>query len=204
MINALEGSQDEGEERRRSYRIDDRIALSYQVLAKSAFKQALARFDEHRRQLGLKNSFIQEKESYLPILKQIEQTNPSIATYLRLLEQKIDALANLLSTENHVLPHAQIHDVTLNAHGIQFLAERFIPSNTQIELRLQLFPSYISLLVYARVVLCKKVDDRDSHRAHAVTVEFNHIHEADQEIIVKHINEKQMLALRNNMESSQS
>jgi len=200
LKTALDNTQDEGQERRRSYRLNDRIAMSYNVLTHNELPQAVGQFDELRGQLGLTNHFNQEKESYLPLLKQIKQANPSIASYLGLLEKKIDALANQLSIRNHALPNSPSRDVTLSAHGIRFFAERFILSNSQIELRIQLFPSCISLLVYATVVLCKKVDHQNPHHAYAITAEFSHIHESDKEALVKHIHEKQMLALRKKAE----
>ena len=204
MKRVLDNTHNEGEERRRSYRLNDRIALSYKVLAPEELPQALAQFDELRERLGLRNHFNQENESHLPLLKQIERANPSIASYLRFLEKKIDGLANQLSIRNHTTPNSQRHDVTLSAHGIRFFAERFISSNSQMELRLQLSPSCISLIIFATVVLCTKVDHQDPQHAYAITAEFIHIHESDKELLVRHIYEKQMLTLRTKTESNQA
>ncbi len=183
-------------ERRRSYRLNDDIGLCYKVIAREELPQALAQFDAIHAQLGLNNHFNQEKEVQLPLLKQIERTQPAVASYLRFLETKIDVLANHLSMSNHAVPSTPSHDVSLSAHGIRFLGDRFIPSNSHLELRLQLFPSRVSLIIFATVVSCNKLDHPDPQQAYAITAEFSHIHESDREVIVKHIHDKQMLALR--------
>ncbi len=188
-------------ERRRSYRLNDSIGLSYKIIAREELPQALAQFDAIHAQLGLHNHFNQEKEAQLPRLKQIERTQPAVASYLRFLENKIDVLANHLSMSNHAAPRTPSHDVSLSAHGIRFLGDRFIPSNSHLELRLQLFPSRVSLIIFATVVSCNKLDHPDPQQAYAITAEFSHIHESDTEVIVKHIHEKQMLALRNKPQS---
>jgi len=196
LKRVLDNTHNEGEERRRSYRLNDRIALSYKILAPEELPIALAQFDELRKQLGLSNHFNQENESHLPLLKQIERANPSIASYLRFLEKKIDGLANQLSIRNHTTANSPSHDVTLSAHGLRFFAERFIPSNSHIELRLRLFPSCTPFIVFATVVLCTRVDHQDPQQAYAVTAEFTHIHESDKELLIRHIHKKQMLTLR--------
>ena len=188
--------QNSERERRRSYRLNDGIGLSYKIIAREELPQALAQFDAVHAQLELNDHFSQEKEVHLPLFKQIERTYPAVASYLRFLENKIDVLANHLSMSNHTLPNIPSHDVSLSAHGIRFFAERFIPSNCQMELRLLLFPSCVSLIIYATVVSCTKLDQSDTQQAYAITAEFSHIHESDKEVLVKHIHEKQMLALR--------
>ena len=204
MKTALDDAHNAAHDRRRSYRLNDRIALNYNILADNDMPQALAHFDERREQLGLSNQFKHEKEAQLPLLLEIERTNPSIASYLRFLESKIDALASQLAIRDHALPNSPSHDVTLSAHGIRFFAERFIPSNSQMELRMQLFPSCVCLLVCATVVLCSKVSHKDPQQAYAITAEFSYIHESDKELLIKHIHEKQMLALRTKTESNRS
>ena len=188
--------QNSERERRRSYRLNDGVGLSYKIIAREELPQALAQFDAVHAQLELNDHFNQEKEVHLPLFKQIERTYPAVASYLRFLENKIDVLANHLSMSPHTSPDTPSHDVSLSAHGIRFLGDRFIPSNSHLELRLQLFPACVSLIIHATVVSCNKLDQADPQRAYGVTAEFSHIHESDKEVLVKHIHEKQMLALR--------
>ena len=67
-----------------------------------------------------------------------------------------------------------------------------------MEFRLKLLPSGLRLVIIARVV---KVDDAPGQDGQLISLDFEHMHEADREILIKHIHGKQMEALSSAQES---
>lgn len=59
-------------------------------------------------------------------------------------------------------------------------------------------PSGLRLVIIARVVKVEMDPDQGENR---ISLDFEHLHEADREILIKHIHRKQMEALSNAQES---
>ena len=61
-----------------------------------------------------------------------------------------------------------------------------------MEFKLKLLPSGLRLVIIARVA---KVDESPERGGYRISLDFEHLHEADREILIKHIHGKQMEAL---------
>ena len=63
-----------------------------------------------------------------------------------------------------------------------------------VELKLKLLPSGFRLVIIARVLKIEK-DQGDDQGKHRISLDFEHLHEADREILIKHVHGKQMESL---------
>ena len=66
-----------------------------------------------------------------------------------------------------------------------------MPQGELVELKLKLLPSGLRLVIIARVILVE-TDAGEDDRKFRVSLDFEHLHEADREILIKHIHGKQM------------
>ncbi len=127
---------------------------------------------------------------------------PELARYLGVLQTQIDHLTKAVLPEQSPVPEQDIK-VSLSAQGISFPTDDAFKPVDVVELGLKLQPSHQELVIFARVVLVEDNDDIDLEDCgqYRVSLDFEHIHDADREILVKHIHEKQIRALnaeRNN------
>jgi hypothetical protein len=183
-------------ERRRSFRVNDQIGLRVKQLTGQELAQALKLFESERRRFGLANEFAHRRERSLPTLKPIEMTHPDIAAYLEHLEHKIDSLAAQLGSRDAGLSIQPSHAVNISSHGLCFYHDHALSPGAALELHLKLFPTGICLLAYGTVIWCGISSPAPGHASHAVAVDFSHIHGDDRDLLIKHILEKELAALR--------
>lgn len=178
-------------ERRRFYRIDTHIGLACRALSAEGVAERLADPSALRSQGTVLSQFQIERESLLPVFRELQNNVPTVARYIKLLEQQIDQLARIVGDPNDHLPDQPTHQVNLSAQGVRFTSGQGFAVQTPVELELKLFPSRIHLLVLGEVVLCDPVAS-----GFDVAVDFKHIGEVDQELLVKHIHQAQLGGLQ--------
>ena len=84
--------------------------------------------------------------------------------------------------------------VNLSAQGIAYYDDQDPEQDELVELRLKLLPSGFRLVIIARVVLVEKDRCQDQGK-HRISLDFENLHEADREILIKHMHGKQMESL---------
>ncbi len=178
------------EERRRYYRIDDEVDLSYTTIEASELDARLEDFWSNEHAFSIRNNYNYQIEQHIADRNKIEAAMPELARYLKVLEKQIERITDLLigDEEDQVMQRRQ---VSLSAQGIAFYADSAPPQGELIEVRLKLLPSGLRLVIIARVVLVGTDSDRGSDD-NRISLDFEHLHEADREILIKHIHGKQM------------
>ena len=78
----------------------------------------------------------------------------------------------------------------LSAQGISFYSDTGADKGSIVELNLRLLPSRQQIVCFARVIDCS--EDQHDQGKYRLSLDFEHIHEADQEILVKHVHAKQL------------
>lgn len=183
-------SEQQPQERRRFYRIDEAVGLSVEELTP---EQSEAR----RKDVGevptgtLIGELHMERESLLPVMRELETTHPAIARYLKLLERQVDLLARAIGDPDDNLPDTPTHTVNLSAQGVRFHHGGEIDQGQPVSVNLKLFPSRLRLELLGEVVACKPVSDGEFD----IAVDFRYITPADQELLIKHIHARQLGSL---------
>ncbi len=177
-------------ERRRFYRIDEAVALAFTTLSPDERDTRVAELRD-TPQGTLVGELHMERESLLPVMRELETTQPSVARYLHLLERQVDLLARAIGDPLDNLPDVPTHEANLSAQGIRFPHDEAVEPGTPVELSLKLFPSRLRLVLIGEIVACKPTGDNFE-----VAVDFSHITPADQELLIKHIHARQLEARR--------
>ena len=191
--------QDSSENRRRFFRIDDAVRLSYRPLAPDELADRVSRLNE-----GLGGSFalmaslgaISHRMSVC--LRRIEQHNGDVAAYLRSLDQKIEVVARALLLQDAELPALSKEPVNLSAGGLAIVTRQCLPMGTPLEIRLLLLPALAGILAFGSVVECTEPPAGEDRAAGSrlMRVDFTHIRDEDRDLLIKHMLRRQGERLR--------
>lgn len=195
------------ENRRRFFRIDDAVRLSYRALDPAELADGVARLSD-----GLGGSFalmatlaaITHRNSVH--LRRIEQHSADVAHYLRGLDQKIDAVARALLLQDAELPARSEEPVNLSAGGLAIPVRQCLPAGTPLEIRLLLLPSLAGILAFGAVVECAPPPAGTDYPADTqlMRVDFTHIRDEDRDLLIKHMLRRQGERLRQARQAADS
>ncbi len=175
-------------ERRRYYRIDDKVAFRLEPLARGDIDARIARFMTGDHAYSLRNDYNYAIEQHLGDRQRIEAKMPELARYLGVLEKQIERVTERLIGDDEDSMTRQT--VSISAQGIVVRTPQEVAPKQLVELALKLLPSGLRLVIIGRTVSVDR--DEDGYR---VALDFEHIHESDRELLIKHIHGKQMESL---------
>lgn len=180
-------------ERRRYYRVNDEASLAVEQISEAETDARLADFWENEHAFSIRNNFNFQIEQHIADRHKIDGKMPELGRYLVVLEKQIERLTNRLVGDDN--DHAMIQkSVNLSAQGIAYCDDQVPEQDALVELKLKLLPSGFRLVIIARVVKIERDQGADQGK-HRVSLDFEHLHEADREILIKHVHGKQMKSL---------
>jgi hypothetical protein len=179
-------------ERRRFFRIDDVVGLKTEVIDNSDVESRLAGFQQGQHPFSLRNDFNYKLEQHQADLKMIKRKMPEVGRYLEVLQQQLDIVTDKLLSDEDTFTEVETQ-VNLSAQGIAFYSDEAVQTGDIVELHLKLLPGRQKIVVFAKVVHCESSNDHPGK--FKIALDFEHIHEADREILVKHVHGKQLKSL---------
>ena len=179
--------------RRESFRMNDRIALCVRPLSEAAYNQARSHFAASRQKQRTLNSILAAGDSQRGLLRNIRDTDPAIASYLKSLEERLDALARLLVVEHNDTPDVPTHDVNISGNGLRFGHPQALEEGSHVALDIQLFPNRTCLSLFAVVVRSKELKRPAKNGARfSIAVDFCDVHDDDRELVIRHVHSLQL------------
>ena len=178
------------DERRDYYRINDTVGLRVepttqeQIPAMEDFTEQSAdefRLINHLSRIDLENS---------TLLHNIQDTNPDIARYLKLINIKIEAIAKQIVAMG-LTDEVKPTDITLSAGGISFKGNIPFDKGDLVKLQMILYPSNAVINAYARAVRSHPQGDVFDN-----AFEYILITESDRDTLVRHVLQLQSNSLR--------
>jgi predicted nuclease with TOPRIM domain len=180
------------EERRRFYRIEDIVSLKAEVVNKEEESEKLEKFWNDHHQFSIRNEFNFKLEQHQADLRSIKTKMPELGRYLALLQEQLDILTEKVLQDEDKFTELE-QQVNLSAQGLSFISNESANIGDIVELHLKLHPGKQKIVVFARVIHCEAQEDPQG--SYKIALDFEHIHEADREILVKHVHGKQLTAL---------
>lgn len=181
-----------GQERRRFFRIEDTIGIKTKVIQENEIERRVKKFWDDQHEFSLRNEFNYELEQHQVDLKHIKNKMPEVGRYLDLLQKQLDMLTDKILQESDSFTD-QEKKVNLSAQGISFFTDEVVSKGDIVEMNLKLLPERQKIVLFSKVIDCHQVDSEQGQ--YKVSLDFEHIYDADREILVKHVHGKQVRAL---------
>ena len=172
------------EDRREYYRIEDMIALEIRPLsAPEAAGQEVLQDASPLFNL-LSELHLSEFESQ-HLLRQISERDRNLAAFLKSQNKRIDLLSQVIAIT--ALGHiGEPQPVIISEGGIDFQHPTPFDVNARLSVKLVLMPQALGLLLRARVTHCDRKGD-----GYDVGSEFEHLTDAQRQLLARHILQKQ-------------
>ncbi|EJM71204.1 PilZ domain-containing protein [Pseudomonas sp. GM49] len=185
------------EDRREYYRIEDTIALEIRPLSapEAAGHEVLQ--DASPLFNLLSELHLSEFESQ-HLLRQISERDRTTAAFLKSQNKRIDLLSQVVALT--VLGQIGApQPVIISEGGIDFQHPTPIAASARLSVKLVLMPQALGLLLRARVTHCERKGDR-----YDVGTEFEHLTDAQRQLLARHILQKQAQERRQAREQLES
>jgi hypothetical protein len=182
------------EERREYYRIEDRVALEI-MPANPDHTEANEPLPALFSLLGELHQLDFEAQH---LLRQIAESNRTLANYLKVQNKRIELLGQALA-QDLLKDQGAPQPVVLSEGGISSACDQPQAEGTVLTLKLVLLPQGLGLLLAARVIYCVAMEDG----RYDIGTEFEALTDAQRQLLARHILQKQALERRLALESLQ-
>jgi len=183
-------------EKRRYFRINDVIGLSYTILGDDKNQQGLVLVDSASPSTG---QFCEIDFEFNQLTNTLWHESPTIAQALGLLNRKISMIAaqnpnpRVQNKELHATAYDDLQ-VNISACGMAFHCTDHLQEGTRLKLSVQLKPSDISLPLFGTVIESEPVQF-NSKQSYWVRVVFDETNDITKEHLIKHMVQKQCAQL---------
>ncbi|POF42205.1 pilus assembly protein PilZ [Pseudomonas laurylsulfativorans] len=172
------------EDRREYYRIEDTIALEIRPLSATEATGQEVLQDASPLFNLLSELHLSEFESQ-HLLRQISERDRNIAAFLKSQNKRIDLLSQVIA----ITVLGQIGEpqpVIISEGGIDFQHPSPIAIGARLSVKLVLMPQALGLLLRARATHCDRKGE-----GYDVGTEFEHLTDAQRQLLARHILQKQ-------------
>jgi PilZ domain len=189
------------EERRRYFRVSDTINLLHKIIDENQIQSLSHVSSDVLGNCSLHSAIEMLTQEAKSLGGRIERRDPDLYEYLKILDTKINLIAQSMVTRDGDFSDHDKQDVSLSATGLAFCNSTPITIGSFLELRMMLASCLAVIVLYARVVSCNDISDRNTQNPYLVCVEYVNITEDDRELLVKHVVKKQLQQLRDKHEN---
>jgi hypothetical protein len=185
-------------ERRRFFRINDTVSLSYRLIdAVTASRGFGSLGSPVSSEFALAATLDVLSQETTRVMQRLEKQSPEYLELFRILDAKIGAIAQAIMFVGSNVNAQNCQDVNLSASGLAFQQKEALPEGQDLAIEIYLPSTLALMLIYGRVVSCRVGDaEGDEGENHVICVDFTHIREADQELLIKHVVRTQWQQLR--------
>ncbi len=178
-------------ERRRFFRIDDEVMLGFETIEQADVDARLDDFWQNEHAFSIRNNYNFQIEQQIADFNRIEKKMPELARYLSVMQAQIDLITERLVEDEQDAALTR-RPVNISAQGMSFDVDSAPAESALVELNLKLLPSGLRLVIIARVIKVENLAESGQYR---LSLDFEYVHEADREILIKHVHGKQMESL---------
>lgn len=187
-------------ERRRFFRIADTICISYRLIDPETANAGLKAMGLLSRQFSVAATLDVLSQEAQRIMLRIDKQNPEWLELYQVLDAKINTLAQAMMLIGSNVDAQNCREVNLSASGVAF--EQSSPLDIAQNLAIEMYlPSTLALIpVYGKVVNCQALREGQ----YLISVDFTHIREEEQELLIKHVVRRQWQQLQQNKMRAES
>lgn len=191
MDDTTTGSIDD----REAFRIDDVMELHYRKAEPAELTDPVFDDNEFGNQINILSQFARIDHESANTLHHISERQAEVADYLRIINQKMIMLAKSIVDQDPTVNLDVEQEVNVSELGLAFYTDHPYEKDDMLRLQMVLRPHYHSLNCFAHVVKIKPVlesdSDYDEKRPYFIAIEFKMMSPMDQQILARHIFQKQ-------------
>lgn len=183
-------------ERRGYFRINDTVNLSYKVIDDQTLEKLSHISSDILGDYSLGAALDVLSQEAQALSARLERKDPEFLDYLKILDKKVNLVAQTLMMQDSRFSEQNVRDVNLSATGLAFRCEHQLEIGQNLEIRM-LLPSCMAVIVaYGRVIYCQQQETVDEDYPYTVSIEYVNMKENDGELLIKHVVKKQLQQLR--------
>lgn len=195
------------EERRRYFRIDDLMGVSYRRLGEEESKV----FAEQARQQGSNFDYAANFDNRIQtLLDACRVQSPIAAELVDLLNKKLNFVIQQMDIDSNLLQSIaySLRQVNVSACGMAFAVDELLETGQKIQLDILLHPSELHVVAMAEVIDCavsnQSIEAEEDHSSadYFVRLNFTDINSNDQELLIQHIVKRQSNQLKERRQQS--
>lgn len=186
-------------ERRRFFRIDDTISLSYTSITEETADKGLRSTGQISSEYALAATLDVLSQEAIRIMQHLEKQNSDFLELYKVLDAKINAIAQAVTFAGRNINAESGQEVSLSASGLAFQQSTPLEIGQNLAIEMYLPSTLGFFLVYARVINCLSLESGN----YSISVEYTQVREEDQELLIKHVVRKQWQQLRENKEQAE-
>lgn len=185
------------EERRRYFRVDDTVGLSYRKISTEEARAFSERSNEHGANFDLASNFDNRIQT---LLEACRVQNPVAAELIDLMNKKINFVIRQIDVDSEILQKIayELKQVNVSACGLAFACDEALSRGETLQLDLFLQPGDLHVVALAEVVACEKIDAEEdvSESNYFVRLNFLDVNHHDQELLIQHVVKRQSAVLK--------
>ncbi len=186
----------QAEDRRGFFRIDDEVNLFYKKIDEKLVTEPHHVADNILSSCSLSTALEMVSQESTLLLHRIEKNLPDVADYLRIIDTKIDLLAQAIMMQGFQFKENDTRNVNISATGIAFNCEETLKQGDYLEIKMLLVSSMAVVVTYGKVIYCKRSQSNDSRFPHFIGVDFINMKDEDREMLIKYVVKKQLQQIR--------
>jgi hypothetical protein len=184
------------EDRRGFFRIDDEVNLFYKKIDAALVTEPHRISDNILNSCSLSTALEMVSQDSAVLLHRLEKNLPDVADYLRLIESKIDLLAQAIMMQGFEFKENCTRNVNISASGMAFNCEEQLKESDYLEIKMLLVSSMTLIVTYGRVVYCTNSQPIDIQYPYFVGVDFINMKDEDRELLIQYVIKKQLKQIR--------
>ncbi len=180
------------DERRKYFRVQDTIELGFRRLE----TEELA---DPEMLLGKGEELDNVEKELAMLMINLQSKHADLLRVLELLNRKIDFVHHSVDHGGSRLDMTheyEMRQVDISGCGAAFPVADHLAADEKILLQINLPAPYRSVRAIARVISCKTMQKEAGVLNHMVRVDFDHMIENDQEILIQYLMKRQVLELK--------
>ena len=190
------------EDRRGFFRIDDEVNLFYKKIDEKLVNEPHHVSDNILNSCSLSTALETVSEESTLLLHRLDKNLPEVADYFRLIDTKINLLAQAIMMQGLQVKENDTRNVNMSATGIAFNCEEALNENDYLEIKILLISCMTVIVTYGRVVYCKNSQSNDDRYPYFVGVNFIKMKDDDREMLIKYVVKEQLQQIRDKKQVS--
>jgi len=184
-------------ERRRFFRIDDNVSLAYRLIDQATADKGLQAAGHFSSNHSLAATMDVLSQEALLIMQRMAGNNKDCLELYKVLDAKINAVAQAIMFVGSNVNAQNCQDVNLSASGIAFHHNQAMDIGQNLAIEIYLPTTLALIQIFGQVVDCRLGESPSLEPEHyQISVDFTHIREEDQELLIKHVVRVQWQQLR--------